>query len=54
VAAFDGDPFKRVIRHVRGEESIKPGDAGVILSGYLRGMEQLVGYLDRYQPPSAL
>jgi len=50
LTAFDGEPFKRVIRHVRGEEAIKPGDAGVVLSGYLRGMQQLVGYLDSYQP----
>lgn len=50
LAGFDGEPFKRVIRHVRGEESIKPGDATAVLGGYLRGMEQLVGFVDRYQP----
>jgi hypothetical protein len=54
LASFDGDPFKRVIRHVRGEEAIKAGDAGAVLNGYLRGMEQLVGYLDRYQATSTL
>lgn len=54
LARFDGDPFKRVIRHVRGEEIIKPGEASAILSGYLRGMQQLVGYLDQYQPASEL
>src|ERR1700754_269412 len=52
LASFDGDPFKRVIRHVRGEESIKPADATAVLSGYLRGMEQLVAFLDRYEPTS--
>jgi hypothetical protein len=54
LASFDGDPFKRVIRHVRGEESIKPGDASSVLSGYLRGMGQLVGFLDRFQPANEL
>lgn len=54
LAAFDAEPFKQVIRHVRGAATLKPGDAGAVLSGYLRGMEQLVGYLDRYQPASDL
>jgi hypothetical protein len=54
MAAFDAEPFKRVVRHVRAEQTIKPGDASAVLSGYLRGMEQLVGYLDRYQPTQEL
>jgi hypothetical protein len=54
VAAFDAEPFKRVVRHVRGEQTMSAGDAGGVLSGYLRGMEQLVGYLDRYQPAEEL
>jgi hypothetical protein len=53
-AAFDAEPFTRVVRHVRGEQSISAGEAGGILNGYLRGMEQLVGYLDRYQPAKEL
>jgi hypothetical protein len=54
MAAFDAEPFKRVVRHVRGEQSIPAGDASGVLSGYLRGMEQLVGYLDRYQAAKEL
>lgn len=49
-AGFNADPFAQVVRHVRGEQPIKAADVGPILSGYLRGMEQLVEYLDRYQP----
>ena len=49
-AGFDGAPFTRVVRHVRGEGEIKSAEAGEVLSGYLRGMEGLVGYLDRFQP----
>jgi hypothetical protein len=54
IAAFDSEPFKRVVCHVRGEQTIGASDASGVLSGYLRGMEQLVGYLDRYQPAKEL
>jgi hypothetical protein len=54
LASFDGEPFKRVIRHVRGEETIKSNGAGAVLNGYLAGMRQLVGYLDSYVPTSEL
>lgn len=50
IAGFDAEPFIRVVRHVRGEGVIKPGDAGPVLAGYLGGMERLVSYLDRYEP----
>jgi len=49
-AGFDPAPFARVVRHVRGESPISSDDASGVLAGYLRGMEQLVGYLDKYQP----
>jgi hypothetical protein len=45
--SFDAAPFVRVVRHVRGESSIKANDVGPILSGYLAGIEQLAGYIDR-------
>jgi hypothetical protein len=48
-AGFDAEPFAQVVRHVRGEQKIAASDVAPILSGYLRGMEQLVAYLDRYQ-----
>jgi hypothetical protein len=50
-AGFNAAPFARVVRHVRGESPIKPSEAGDVLAAYLRGMEQLVTYLDRYQAP---
>ena len=52
LAAFNPDAFTRVVRHVRGEAPIKSGEATGVLAGYLTGMEQLVSYLDRYQPPA--
>jgi hypothetical protein len=48
-ARFDAAPFARVVRHVRGEATIPSSDVSAVLAGYLRGMEQLVEYLDRYQ-----
>jgi hypothetical protein len=50
IAGFDAAPFVSVVKHVRGESVIKAADVGPILAGYLRGMEQLVAYLDNYQP----
>lgn len=47
-AGFDAAPFERVVRHVRGEQSLKPDESGEILAGYLEGMQQLVAHLDRY------
>jgi hypothetical protein len=51
-AGFDSAPFARVVRHVRGESKISSAEAGDVLAGYLKGMEGLVGYLDRFQPAS--
>jgi hypothetical protein len=51
-AGFNATPFVRVVRHKRDESPLKAGDAADVLSAYLRGMEQLVAYLDRYQAPS--
>jgi hypothetical protein len=49
-AKFDPAPFARVVTHVRGKDQLKSGDAGPVIAGYLRGMEQLVEHLDRYEP----
>ena len=46
---LEGAPFSRVVRHVRGEDPLKAADATTVMGGYLRGMEQLVAYLDRHQ-----
>jgi hypothetical protein len=48
-ASFDAAPFTRAVRHVRGESPISSSEASTVLAGYLRGMEQLVSYIDRYQ-----
>jgi len=45
---LDGSPFVRVIKHVRGESALKVTDAPATIGAYMRGMEQLVAYLDRY------
>jgi hypothetical protein len=47
-AGFDAAPFSAVVRHVRGEATIGNGEVGPVLDGYLRGMEKLVAYLDRF------
>lgn len=48
VAGLDGAPFDRVVRHVRGEQELTSAEAGEVLAGYLRGVQQLVAHLDRY------
>lgn len=48
LAGFPPAAFERVVRHVRGERTIAPAEAGEVLAEYLRGMEALVAYLDRY------
>jgi hypothetical protein len=47
-AGFDATPFKRVIKHVRGEQKLPRGEARAVLGGCLAGMEALVAYLDRF------
>jgi hypothetical protein len=50
LAQLDPAPFIRVIRHARGEEKVKPNDARALLVEYVRGVQQLVGHIDRYSP----
>ena len=45
---IDASAFARVVRHVRGEGALSTQDAPAVLQSYLRGMEQLVAYLDRF------
>lgn len=47
-AGFDGRPFARVVRHVRGEQKLAPAEASAVLAGYLAGLEHLIRYLDRF------
>ena len=46
---FDAEPFRRVVRHVRGDQALAKTDAPGVLSGYLGGMERLVAYLDQLE-----
>ena len=50
LAGFDASPFVRVVRHVRGEVMLQPGDVRAVLTGYLTGLEALIAHLDRYAP----
>jgi hypothetical protein len=52
VAGLDPEPFIRVVRHARGDEKAKPGDAGGMLAGYVQGVQQLVRHIDSYVPGS--
>ncbi|HEY2855476.1 MAG TPA: nucleotidyltransferase domain-containing protein [Gemmatimonadaceae bacterium] len=45
---LDPAAFQRVVRHVRGEQTIAANDVGGIVAGYLAGMEKLVDHLDRF------
>jgi hypothetical protein len=46
---FDVTPFRRVVQHVRGGEKIGSADVSTILAGYIKGMNHLVSYLDRFE-----
>jgi hypothetical protein len=48
LAGVDAEPFVRVVRHVRGDQKLRPGDAGRLLTDYVRGVQQLVAHIDRY------
>ena len=47
-AGFGAEPFARVVRHVRGAARLEGKEAGAVLAEYLKGMERLVTFLDRY------
>ena len=52
-ASFDPAPFVTAVRHRRGEAPLKAADVRPVLTGYLRGMEQLVSHLDAFDAPDA-
>ena len=49
-AGFDAAPFARMVRHVRGEAMLQPGDARAALGGFLDGLERLIAHLDAFAP----
>jgi hypothetical protein len=46
-AGFDATPFVRVVKHRRKADRITPEDVGVVLAGYLTGMQRLVQCIDQ-------
>jgi len=46
---LDAAPFVRVVRHRRGEATLKAGEAPVVVSGCLDGLQRLVRYLDQFK-----
>ena len=48
-AGLDSAPFERIVRHKRGEVTLRPADAGAVLAAYLEGMQRLVKYLDQFR-----
>jgi hypothetical protein len=50
LAGLDPEPFIRVVRHARGDDKVRPGDAGRLLTEYVRGVQRLVAHIDRYTP----
>jgi hypothetical protein len=43
---LDATPYRDVIRHVRGEQTIPKNGADAVLAGYLRGMEAVAAHVD--------
>lgn len=52
-AGMEASSFEQVIRHKRGEATIRSQDVSRVLAGYLSGMQHLVRYLDRYRKGGA-
>ena len=46
---LDAAPFVRVVRHRRGEATLKSGEALVVVSGCLDGLQCVVRYLDQFK-----
>jgi hypothetical protein len=45
---IEAAPFVRIARHRRGENGIRPDEAGQVLYQYLTGVEKLNAYLDTF------
>jgi hypothetical protein len=46
---MDAAPFVLVVKHKRGEASIKPAEASAVASGCLAGLQAVVRYLDKFK-----
>ena len=47
LAGFDAMPFSRVVRHVRGTQTLTEQETAGVLSGYLENVHRLVEHIDR-------
>ena len=47
LSGIDSAPFKRVVRHVRGEERLSEKEVPAVLAGYLAGAERLKTHIDQ-------
>jgi hypothetical protein len=47
LAGFDATPFVKVVRHVRGLQTLTQEETGGVLSGYLESLHRLVEHIDR-------
>ncbi len=47
LAGFDASPFSRVVRHVRGGQTLTEQETAGVLSGYLENVHRLVEHIDR-------
>jgi predicted nucleotidyltransferase len=47
LASFDAAPFAKVVRHVRGSETLAKEETSAVLAGYLESLHRLVEHIDR-------
>lgn len=47
LTGLDGEPFARVVRHVRGAARIPDQEVAAVLAGYLAGAQRLVAHIDQ-------
>jgi predicted nucleotidyltransferase len=50
LAQFDATAFAKVVRHVRGSDTLTREATDAVLSGYLEGLHRLVEHIDRMGP----
>jgi hypothetical protein len=49
ITGLDAAPFVSAVRHRRGEATLKSGEAAVVVSGCLDGLQRVVRYLDQFK-----
>lgn len=51
LAGFDASPFTTAVHHVRGTTKIPATEAGMVLAGYVQGIQRLNAHLDSFTAP---